>query len=237
MKSFLETMIISNSKYTLFFVFWLVCTSIVVQAQDTYEFGFLPKINLSTKLGQDYSANLKIERRDFFRQGIVDGEVNNSYQHEIMDYGATLVRNVGLKNRIGFGLLLRYRGGAWQQRITQQFVLNTLTDLKLSHRFVLDQTFAGSSETYRVRYRASISKALNGNVLDRKEMYLKLSSEWLNIFNSDDFEGEFRVLPTAGYVFSDQNKIELGLDYRLGGIFNTALEQSLYVAINWYYRI
>lgn len=236
MRSFLETMIISNSKNTFILVFFALGMPVLLQGQDSYELGFLPKINLSTKISEDYALNFKIERRDFFRQGFSDGETDSSYDHELMDYGATLVRDVGLKNRIGLGLLFRYRNGDWQQRITQQFVLNTLTKLKLSHRFVLDQTFSETSGTYRMRYRASISKALNGDVLDSRETYLKLSSEWLNIFTSDDYEGEFRVLPTVGYVLSDHNKIELGLDYRVGGVFNATTEQSLYVALNWYYR-
>ncbi len=235
MRSFLEIMIISNSKYTIILVFCALGMPVLLQSQDSYEIGLLPKINLSTKLSEDYNLNFKIERRDSYKQGFSDGSTNNSYDHELMDYGATFVRNVGLKNRIGLGLLFRFHNGDWQHRITQQFIFNSLTKLKLSHRFVLDQTFSGTSETYRMRYRASISKALNGDVLDSGETYLKLSSEWLNIFRSDDYEGEFRLLPTLGYVLSDHSKIELGLDYRVGGLFNATLEQSYYLAFNWYY--
>ncbi len=205
--------------------------------QDLYEIGILPKLNVNVQIDQDYSLNFKMERRDFLVQGMFEGASLNSYQHELMDYSIMAVRGVGLKNRMGFGYLIRNRRGTWHHRITQQFVLNTLTNLKLSHRWVFDQTFVEDQSTYRLRYRSSISKALNGEVSDANEFYLKLGAEWLNILKSGSFSGEFRILPTFGYMISDHNKVELGLDYRLGGFFDDIYDHSLYIAINWYYRI
>ena len=106
----------------------------------------------------------------------------------------------------------------------------------MSYRFALDQTFDEKTEI-RLRFRVATELPLNGKKVDEKEAYLKLNQEVLNNFEAGQYDTELRLIPAVGYKFTDNNKLELGFDYRLDSFLNNEPRHTAWVAVNWYLKI
>jgi hypothetical protein len=89
----------------------------------------------------------------------------------------------------------------------------------------------------RLRYRFTAEIPFSGQEVDSGEFYLKVNNEYLNAFYEDEYGLEIRLSPMFGYVFSDNNKLEFGPDYRLTSIFEKASLSSFWLSINWYLRL
>ena len=76
---------------------------------------------------------------------------------------------------------------------------------------------------------------MNGEKVDVNEWYLKVSNEYLYQFNESDFEA--RISPYLGYQLSKKDKIEIGLDYRLGNVFESVKKNALWFRTTWYISI
>ena len=50
-------------------------------SQSTYQWGILPSLNLNSKLKKDWSLNTKLESRQIFQSGEVNGEVEGNYKY------------------------------------------------------------------------------------------------------------------------------------------------------------
>ena len=96
-----------------------------------------------------------------------------------------------------------------------------------------DQTLREENWTYRGRYRITIEWPLQGHVLDRKEWYLKVNNEYLNAFSNQDYELEMRFIPLLGYLFANNQKIEMGIDYRQS-FFSPIDRKNLWLAFTYY---
>lgn len=114
--------------------------------------------------------------------------------------------------------------------------MQTFEGVKLGHRFAFEQFFQPElNPQYRTRYRATIQKPLNGEKVDIKEWYFKLSNEYLYQFNQEDLE--VRLSPYLGYQITTKEKLEFGLDYRLGKLLYTPKKNSLWFRVTWYISI
>src|SRR3546814_11063084 len=76
---------------------------------------------------------------------------------------------------------LRLQDKSYIHRFIQQLsIAQNALGLRIGHRFRTDQTFEKESATrYRLRYRLSAEKALNGQNVDPGELYLVANNEYL----------------------------------------------------------
>lgn len=224
-----------------FYLLLLCCVfSFNTKAQNTYNIGTLPTINLSKSLENNWKINFKSEFRQLFKTGQFGNNQTTNYDYVHTDAALVASKKTGLNNTIAGGFLLRFRDQDIVKRTIQQFtIINRFNAFRLGHRFSTDQTFV-SNETMalRLRYRVTFDIPLNGQSVDKNEWYLKISNEYLNRFkNKENYDLEIRVLPNVGYVFTDNNKLEFGLDYRINDFVNQSTRQRFWLAINWYISI
>ncbi|WP_459210784.1 DUF2490 domain-containing protein [Aquimarina rhabdastrellae] len=209
-------------------------------AQATYEAGILPTVNLSKKIGKGYGLNFQLGSRDAFIAGAFSGKPTIAYEHILTDFALIGSKKVGVNNKVAFGYQFRIRDEKIVHRLIQQFtIINAhLNGIRLAHRFAADETFTADKDmVLRLRYRLTTEFALNGESVDPKEWYVKVNNEYLNAFEGDEYDLELRLVPLLGYVFSDNNKIETGIDYRLSSFIEGKAKNKFWLSIGWYIKI
>jgi len=217
-------------------LFGLLIISFYLAAQDRYQVGLMPSVNFSTGMGKGWKMNLKAESRQRLLQGTFGEESESEYDYILTDFSAIASRKAGLNNSIAGGYLIRFRDTTVTHRLIQQFtVVNRFDNFRLAQRFAADQSFfEGGTMELRLRYRLSAEVPLSGQSVDPGEFYLKFNNEYLNAFYEDDYDLEIRIVPLAGYEFTDNNKLEFGLDYRLSGFVNNSGRHSFWITFNWF---
>ncbi len=70
--------------------------------------------------------------------------------------------------------------------------------------------------------------------MDPKEWYLKLNHEYLGSIEGSEADLELRVVPALGYAFTDANKLECGLDYRVNNWIQGQSRHVYWLAISWF---
>ena len=212
---------------------------LAAHSQHEYQLGLLPKFNLSKGLSQGFKLNLKLESRQILRDGIF-GENNDwNYDYSLTDLAAVLGKKSGVRSSFAGGFQIRRRNEQWFYRIIQQFsFVQKYSQFRLGHRFGFDQTFVeGKSPAFRFRYRVSAEFPISGQQVDRGELYLKIGNEYLPKLQAATGSIEVRLLPVLGINFTDNNKLELGLDYRLDKFSDPGIRQSYWTVIAWYLKI
>lgn len=208
-------------------------------AQDTYLLGTLPSFNLNKGINSDWSLNFKAESRVRFLQGEFGGSGVSDLDFQLADLALTASRKTGLNNSLAGGYLIRLRGEQTFHRFIQQFtVVRRYESFRMAHRFSSDQTF--NSEVpweLRLRYRITAEIPLNGQSVDPGEFYLKLNNEYLNSWQEGEPDLEIRLVPLGGYEFTDNNKLEFGLDYRLSSFIDGNARNTFWLNIGWYFKI
>ena len=208
-------------------------------AQDTYLLGTLPSFNLNKGINSGWSLNLKAESRLRFLQGDFGGEAQSDLNLQLADFALTAARKTGLNNSLAGGYQIRLRGEQILHRFIQQFTLvRRYEAYRMAHRFSSDQTFNSDNPwELRLRYRFAAEIPLNGQSVDPGEFYLKLNNEYLNSWQEGETDLEIRLIPLAGYEFTDNNKLEFGLDYRLSSFIDGNSRNSFWLNIGWYLKI
>ena len=199
----------------------------------------MPELNINTSLDQQYQLNFKLISRDLFGEGRIGEFTNNNFEHILTDLSLILSRKVGFGNKLGAGYQGRIRDGNYSHRLMQQYtkVVN-LSALRLGHRLAMDQSFGSDiAFRFRMRYRLAMEFPLNGDSVNRGEHYLKLSNEYLNEIEKSDYDLEIRVSPILGYLFSDRNKLEYGLEYRLNSFINSSIQHRIWFLVKWYIKL
>lgn len=221
--------------FSIVFILYLNSAS----AQSTYQFGFLPSININSKLENDWSLNTKIESRQLLRTGDFKNVSKNEYDYILTDISIISAKKIGLNSRVAGGYLSRFREEKLIHRFIQQYTMvQRLNDFRLAHRFSTDQTFSREEKPeFRLRYRISSEFALNGESVDPKEFYLKLNNEYLNAWKESDYDLEIRLVPLLGYNLIDNDKIEMGLDYRVNSFLSDRTRHSFWVNLNWFIEL
>ncbi len=204
--------------------------------QSTYQLGLLPSLNINKKFKNDWSINAKIESRQRIEQGDFNGNVAKDFKYLLTDLSFIAAKKVGLNSRIAGGYLIRLTDDKPIHRLIQQFTaIQNTNSLRLSHRLACDQTFSAIERPlFRVRYRLSSEIPLNGQSVDPNEFYLKANLELLNSFQQANYDLEFRVVPLLGYEITGNNKIEIGIDYRVNTFLNNYSKQSFWINLNWF---
>jgi hypothetical protein len=227
-----------NKTYLLLVFLGLLIVN-VAKAQSTYQFGALPSLNINNKFQNGWSLNSKVESRQLMKSGNFNGNSNKEYKYVLTDFSFIGAKKVGLNSRIAGGYLIRLRETEIFHRLIQQYtIVQKMNGFRLAHRFSSDQTFSnGEKPEFRLRYRITSEIPLNGESVDPKEFYIKLNNEYLNSWQGTDYDFEIRLAPLLGYDITDDNKIELGLDYRVNSFLNNGTRHSFWLSLNWFIEI
>lgn len=210
----------------------------LLRAQNAYRVGMLPQINLNTRLIDSWKLNAKLESRQIFQQGIVGQGEASGYEYALTDLSLVVAHKLYVGSTLAGGYLMRVKEGELIHRFIQQYsFVNDYAAFRMGHRFVADQTLqSNASGLYRFRYRIGLDFALNGQKVDPGEWYLKVTHEYLNVLEAGLYDLEIRLGPVLGHAFTDDNKLEVGLDYRLDAILSGPLRHSLWMRLSWYLR-
>lgn len=229
------TILHSKLSITICVVFVFIC-SLQSKAQNRPQFGVLPAINVNKGIERDWSLNFKWESRQSKVKDDLSNESDENFKYVLSDLSLILSRKVGLNNSLAGGYLIRIRNNKIIHRAIQQFtVVQNYNSFRLAHRFSTDQTFdAHDQNEYRFRYRITPEFPLNGEAVDPGEFYIKVNNEYLNSFQGKEYDLELRLVPLLGYQFTDTNKLEFGLDYRINSFLNNATNQNLWITLNWF---
>lgn len=214
----------------------LAWASLLLTAQGTWQTGLLPSFNLNVDAGKGWKVNFKGESRQRFARGTFGEPAVKGYDYVLTDLSVIPSKKVGLNNTLGAGYLVRVRGSEASHRLIQQFTLvRKYEAFRLGHRFAADQTFGrGESPLFRFRYRLVADLPLEGTSADPGEFYVKLGNEYLMALRSGNTDLEIRIVPLVGYEFTDNNKLEWGLDYRLGPLLDGMARSSFWISVNWF---
>lgn len=192
-------------------------TSIISSAQNNrFSTGFFPEASLSYKLTKNYSITHKIESQHgiFDNQSQLNEEV--AYEHVLTDLQSFVNRRLSPFVRISLGYQYRILEGENTHRPIQQVsILQRESRFRIGHRVRTDQTFFREAPTlWRGRYQIKGQIPLQGFELDPGEKYITISNEVIYMYQSGEDDLENRLTASLGFYFNDQNKLELGLDYR-----------------------
>jgi hypothetical protein len=205
-------------------------------SQTETRVGVMPMVNYNHSIDKLWDVNLRFESRHFVFENLPDQESNFVYDYSLSDFSAMIGRRTGLDSKIISGLLVRVEPEAVSYRTIQQFLfLTRIYTFRVVHRLSTDQTFSPIEDPeFRLRYRVNAEIPLSGQKLDPKEFYIKLNAEGLNSVQGGDYDLEVRLVPNIGYAINAQQKIELGLDNRLGSFINNQTTFTSWITINWY---
>lgn len=134
-----------------------------------------------------------------------------------LDLQLALERSLKSSIKVALGGLYRFANTQNAVRLFEQigWVNNSGSKIEFIHRIRSDQTFRKDEDIeFRLRYRVGLSFPLQGYKLNRNEKYLLVYSEYLAKYQSTDFSNELRVKVTLGQLLKNQNKAELGIDFR-----------------------
>jgi len=210
-----------------------------VSAQNTYKIGLLPSLNINKSLGNDWKLNLKIESRQILKEGIFKQNNDWNYNYLQTDFAFVGSKTLALNHIVAGGYMIRIRRDEIIHRFIQQYTyVKRYSSFRLAHRFSTDQTITQDEPTeYRIRYRITTEFPLNGTSVDVKEAYLKINNEYLNDFKGDNYDVEMRLIPAIGYKLTENNKVELGIDYRFDAFVDEGSRNRFFGFINWYTKL
>jgi hypothetical protein len=217
----------------LLILVFLSAISVLCYAQSTYQYGIMPSVNLQKKFPKSWSANAKIESR----QSLYNKELK--YNYLLTDIGLVITKRIAPDITLGGGYLLRAEVDTYKNRAVQQISYGKkYSGWRMSHRIVTDQTFEKNNDTeFRLRYRISSEIPLSGQSPDVKEFYLKLSNEYLNSWQKDEYDLEIRWAALLGYSITPVNDLEIGFDYRLDSFIYGDPRNRIWLSINFFHLL
>ncbi len=208
-------------------------------SQGMYRAGILPQINMNMPLNKQWRLNTRLESRQFFSEGRFGNMFKAAYRYGLTDIALVASRSTGVNSSAGAGYLIRFEDRVMVHRFIQQYSHVKAYDLfRLGQRISTDQTIRSNEPVeFRLRYRISLERALNGKEVDPEEFYCRLNNEYLLSLQGGVSDLESRLLPALGYAVNDNNKFEAGLDYRLGDFVSGASDNQLWLLLSWYVNI
>jgi len=223
----------------LFVAFPLFCIPLLVFPQASYRAGTLPQVNVNFSINKNFKLNTKLESRQIFSEREPDKPVSNQLRYERTDLAMVLTKKISADNTAGAGYLIRLEDGRFAHRLIQQFSnVRKLEMLRIAHRIVADETFRSNDPAeFRLRYRLGVEKPLNGRDIDPKEFYAKLNNEYLGIVADSRADMEIRASLALGYNATDNNKIELGVEYRVNEFNANVQAQQFWLTLGWFIGI
>jgi hypothetical protein len=161
------------------------------------------------------------------------------YDYVLTDLSLAASKKIGINTAIAIGYLMRIDKKGIRNRTLQQITfVKRYRNFRLSHRLSADQTFTKNDDAeFRLRYRISTEIPLQGESLDPKEFFVKISNEYLNSLENKSYDLEIRGAAYVGYVLYPNNKLEFGLDNRFDSFIEGKLRYRLWIGLNYYKSI
>jgi hypothetical protein len=205
-------------------------------SQTRYESGLLPSLSLTKNINDTSRINLRVESRQSFFEKTENEPSEWTHTNVLTDITAVYSYKVGYNNALAAGYMTRFRDGTMGHRTIQQFTMvRPIDGYRIAHRFSTDQTWMPKTDiSLRMRYRLASDLPLQGTSLDPNEFYLKASVEYLTGLQSGILEHEVRAVPVVGYDFTDNNKVEIGIDYRHSDLFTHSPKARYWFKIAWF---
>lgn len=167
-------------------------------AQQTVQVGLLPAISFTKKTNELWQYNIKLESRQWLLQQENNKASDFRFEYVLTDLSLLVSRKIRLQNTLSAGYLHRREIDRSGHRFIQQYlILKKYDRFRVAHRVVTDQTLEEREWTFRARYRITGEWALQGNVIDKQEWYLKINHEYLNAFTSGKYNLEMRIVPSC----------------------------------------
>lgn len=209
---------------------------VTLSAQGVYRTGLMPSVNFTRKLTDDWRLNFKAESRVSIAESERIDFLDADMSYVLTDLSIIAARKAGIGKSVAGGYLIRIRDDMVSHRFIQQFtILGKAGNVRLSHRIAADETISKNlPPVYRLRYRIVADVPLNGQSVDPGEFYLKAGNEYLGSLQSGNVNIEIRVIPLIGYAFTDNNKFEGGIDYRISSLIDDTPVNSIWLALNWF---
>ena len=210
-----------------------------VHAQNAWQTGAIPSVNLHKGFKSDWALNFKWESRHLFSYGLFGETGQTDYQYILSDISLVASKKIGFRASLAGGYLARIRGSQVAHRLKQQVTfVQRFSSLRLAHRIAADQTFYERvSPEYRFRYRVTTELPFSGQDIDPREFYFKFNNEYLLSLQAKEADLEIRVVPLIGYVITDNHKLEWGVDYRLDSLLGDRKRNAFWLSINWFTRL
>lgn len=213
--------------------------AVKLSAQDIYRFGVAPVLNLNAEINSNYSINGKLDNRHILGRGSFSGESRErTYIFERQDAEVMLSGKLSANAKAAGGYMLRFESDRFIHRFIQQISFTQpLNAMRIAHRFQADQTW-DPDELFelRLRYRLGAEVPLSGTQVDPNEPYFKSTLEYLARFQGG-LENELRATPTLGYLTSNKNAFEFGLEYRYGKAFEEISDHGFWLYFGYFIRI
>ncbi len=161
-------------------VFVFVLCSLRFYSQSDINFGWLPKINLSSEITSRLKWVNSIEARE------VLFDETSQLTHKLLDFSSVGSFKTNLNQSLNIGYIIRFNNNETVHRLFQQYnLVRGYNSFKLAHRLGLEQHFPSKSKMfYRTRYRIILQKSLSGNKVDVKEFYIKFGNEYVYNFTA-----------------------------------------------------
>jgi len=215
------------------FILFLAMAPYNAAALQNVQMGILPSLNVNKKLPKDWSLHVMAASRQIFFRETFD------YSYSLTDVSLIAATRIRLRTTIGGGYLARItEEGVGQRAIQQISFARSYASMRLLHRIAMDQTFVRQEDPeYRLRYRLSAEIPLEGQSLDPREFFLKLSNEYLNALQGKAYDLEVRTTALIGYALSTDTKLEMGFDYRADEFVKGPARSRLWVGLNLFHAI
>lgn len=181
------------------------------------------------KFSEKYAVNFALESRYFLYQ-------NSTFKLKQRQVDLAHFSTLNLNYTTSISLGIEYRNRELfnnignELRITQQFNYATQKQgMRFGHRIRSEQRYFKTHTVFRQRYRFTIDFPLNGEKLDVGEAYFVGSLEGL-LYLSKVLKPELgqRTTTQIGWQFTENLKLQLGLEYRLEAV-NIETEKNLFI--------
>jgi len=204
-----------------------------VYAQNNFG-GLFPAPGISYSLNENWQLIGKIESMHTL-YSIEEDEIIWNYEHYRTDFQGFISRKINPFWKAALGYQLRITDPENEHRALQQLsYVQRFSRFRLGHRFRADQTFSSiDAPEYRGRYRLASQIPIKGISLNNREPYLAISDEALFSLQSGSTGFENRLVIAIGYYFENNNKMEVGIDYRTDKFFTEDFRQRTWLKIGY----
>jgi hypothetical protein len=198
--------------------------------------GLFPEVAITKRLENGRSLTFKVEHQQIAYDR--EDEEGAQFTRYRTDWMAFYDVKISHANSVAFGIFHRVQDGENADRLIQQFAsVLRLRSMRLAHRVRTDQTFTdGEDVELRLRYRLAAEIPLSGTTLEPRENYLVISNEPIFSVQSGDFEIENRLVTTFGRLLSEDQKLELSIDYRTDKFIQDGFRHRLWLKIGYFVK-
>ncbi len=161
------------------------------------------------------------------------------YFHDRTDVQMFISHKLTLFKNLTAGAQYRIEEGVNTFRTIQQISFLVLMEhLRIGHRIRADQTFLpDATDQYRIRYRFSVEKPLQGLDLNPGEIYIILSDELIYSYEPGESDMENRLNVALGFLLNSKNKLQIGIDFRTDKILKPGNRNRAWLKMGWYTNI